>query len=149
MDTYGRRLTVDLPFGTAVEELVAALNANGVAILGRHDLRAFLDRYTQHDFREYALLEVAMPGVVLESLREDLTVGAVLPTTIAVFELADGETAVVVSEPFAALGSDAYWRRTHPHLAALADLTCDRLGRALKELEEAGRTAAALRALVS
>ncbi len=140
MDTYGRRITVDLPFETAIDELVRALDANGVAIVSRSDVRRFLDRYTHHDCRRYAWLETAIPGVVIETFRDDLTAGAVLPTTIAVFELADGETAIVVSEPFAGLGSDAGWRHSHRRLAALADLTCNRLGRALMTLERAART---------
>jgi hypothetical protein len=71
-----------------------------------------------------------------------------LVTTIAVFELADGETGLVVAEPFGGLGSDASWREAHPALAALADRTCDRLACALSAVEGAGRTDAYERATV-
>jgi uncharacterized protein (DUF302 family) len=145
MDTYGRRVTVDLPFDTAIDELLQTLKANGLAILGRTDVRDLLGRFAHHDFRRYVWIEVAIPSVALEALRTDLCVGAVLPTTIAVFELADGEVAVVVAEPFAALGSDAYWRRAQPHLAELADLTCAQLGKALMELDQNARTFATVR----
>jgi hypothetical protein len=71
-----------------------------------------------------------------------------LVTTIAVFELADGETALVVAEPFGGLGSNASWREANPALAALADRTCDRLARALSAMEDAARTDAYERAPV-
>ena len=112
-------------------------------------MRELLERTLEHDFRRYALLQVAVPHILLEALRDDLCVGAVLPSTIAVFELADGETAVVVSEPFGALGSNAQWRRDHSELAGLADLTCARLARALTEVEQAARRYALLRATVA
>jgi uncharacterized protein (DUF302 family) len=140
MNAYGRRVTVNMPFDVANDELLNALQDRGVARLGHTDVDDFLTRTVHHDFRRYAWFEVAIPDVVLDALRDDLCVGAVLPTTIALFEVADGQTVVVVSEPFAALGSDAGWRREHPRLAALADRTCDRLGRVLMDLERASRT---------
>jgi uncharacterized protein (DUF302 family) len=146
VESYGRRVVVDLPFVIALEELTQALADEGLTILGRTDVRQYLDRTTHHDFRRYALLEAALPEVVLAALQYDLAVGAILPTTIAVFELADGETATVVAEPFSALGSHAQWRRDRPELALLADRTCDHLARALTGLEEAARTHASLRA---
>ena len=148
MDTYGRRVTLALPFETAVDELATALKTNGFVILGRNDVHTLLERVVGCPFRPYTLLEVAMPNVLLDALRDDPAVGAVLPTTIAVFEVAATETAVLVSEPFAALGSDAHWRRTHRQVALLSDMTCDRLGRVLMELEEAARTIVELRRMI-
>jgi hypothetical protein len=91
------------------------------------------------------VLSVAVPAVLLNGLLANLSIGAVLPTGIAVFELADGETAIVVSEPFAPLGSDPKWREAVPHVAAMADQTCDRLARALQDVERAARAYASLR----
>jgi hypothetical protein len=54
-----------------------------------------------------------------------------------VFELADGETAVVVAEPFGGLAWAAEWRRTAPEMAALADQACEQLGRALSRFQHA------------
>ena len=107
MERYGRRVVVDLPFETAVDETIHALRAEGFDLAGRMDVRRFLVHTLHHDFRRYVLLEVVSPEVTLEALRQDLDVGAVLPTTCAIFELADGETAVVVAEPFG--GSGRKW----------------------------------------
>jgi hypothetical protein len=69
-------------------------------------------------------------------------VGAILPITIAVYELADGETAVVVSEPFAPVLADRGWREAAPRLARLADQESQLLARALSRLQrEASRYA--------
>jgi uncharacterized protein (DUF302 family) len=137
VERYGRRVVVDLPFENAVDETIHALRAEGFDLAGRMDVRRFLVHALSHDFRRYVLLEVVSPEVTLEALRQDLDVGAVLPTTCAIFELADGETAVVVAEPFGGLGSEVEWRRTAPALAALADRACEQVARALNGLQQA------------
>ena len=54
-----------------------------------------------------------------------------LPITITIFELADGETAVEVTEPFAPVISDTAWRHESPALAQVADCECAQVARAL------------------
>ena len=139
MRTYGRRVVVDMPFEAALVELMRALGYEGVSVLSNLDVRDFLDRSMQHEFRKYALLDVAIAHVVLEALREDLDAGTILATSIAVFELADGRTAVRVADPFVGLVADPEWWRSSPRLAALADETCQRLANVLMELEQAAR----------
>lgn len=149
METFGRRITLDLPFDVAVRELRAALAEQRISLLAQSDVHDYLERTVHHDIRRYALLVVAIPEVVLDALRLDLSIGPLLVTTVAVFELADGETEVVVAEPFAGLGSNASWRHACPKLAVLADRSCDQLARALSEMEEAARTCAYIRAAVA
>lgn len=120
MEDYGRRVVVDRPFDRAVVDVVQAL---------------------QHDFRRYVLLQAATPRVTLEALQDDLAVGAILPITVAVYELADGETAVVVSEPFAAVISEPGWRETAPHLARLADQESAQLARAVDRFQREAQPA--------
>jgi len=105
-------------------------------LVGRFDVREFLERTCQHDFRRYVLLDVAPAQTMLEALLEDFGAGAIVPTHVAVFELADGETAVYVAEPFGGLASDAPWRSASPRLAALADRTSSQLAHALDRLDE-------------
>jgi uncharacterized protein (DUF302 family) len=149
MEIYGRRVVVDMPIDAAITELTASLHDEGFTILSRVNVRQMLAQTLQADFRQYVLLEVALPHVVREALREDVGVGVILPTTIAVFELADGETAIAVADPFAGLTAEADWRRSAPHLAALADETCDRLAAALEELQQDARAFTAMRAAVT
>ena len=149
MEIYGRRVVVDMPLDSALTELTAALRDEGFTILSRVNLRQMLEQTVQADLRQYVLMEVALPDVVRDALREDIGVGVILPTAIAVFELADGETAIVVADPFAGLTAEPDWRRSSPQLAALADETCDRMAAALEELEQDARSFAAMRAAVS
>lgn len=148
METYGRRLVVDRPFAAALDAVTQALEAEGLDVIGRMDLRDAISRSTGQEIRRYVVLHAAAPGVLLQVVREDLGSPATLPAAVAVFELADGETAVIVSEPFAPLLADEAWRAAVPHIAAIADQECERVARALDRLKHAvtaagGRAAAA------
>jgi uncharacterized protein (DUF302 family) len=139
MEPYGRRVVVDLPFELTLTEVLRALQDETIEVIGRCDVRRLLEHTLQQDCRRYVLLDVMSPSVALDALRHDVSVGAVLPATIAVFELADGETAVVVAEPFGGLGSEREWRRTAPYMAALADQACEQLARAVSRFQHAAR----------
>ena len=137
MKRYGRRLVVDLPYELALAEAMWALHEEMIEVIGHCDVREFIDRRLHHPLRRYVLLEVASPELTLHALRRDLEVGPVLPTTIALFELADGETAVIAAEPFGGLAADPQWRETDPSLAAIADQAGGQLARALRRLQQA------------
>jgi uncharacterized protein (DUF302 family) len=134
MSDYGRRIVVDSDFARTVDNVVRAFKDEGLDVISRFDVRDYLRHTIQHDFRSYVLLQVSAPRLMLEALRDDLGVGAILPITIAVHELADGETAVVASEPFGAVLGDAAWRRAAPALAELADEESAQVARALSRL---------------
>ncbi len=128
---------MDLPFELTLAEAMWALHEEMIEVIGHCDVREFIDRRLHQGFRRYVLLEAASPTLTLHALRQDLGVGAVLPTTIAMFELADGETAVIVAEPFGGFSSDPQWRQAAPSLAAIADQASEQLARALSRLQQA------------
>ena len=135
VEDYGRRLVVNLPFDRAVIDVIRVLREEGLDVTGRFNVREYLRRRLHHDFRRYVLLQATSPQLMLDALGHDLGVGAILPVTIAVYELADGETAVLVSEPFAPVVSDQAWREAAAELASLADQESEQLGRALARLQ--------------
>ena len=137
MHGYERLVIVDLPFDVAVSETIEALRCEGLDVATRFDVAEYLDRTVHHDFRNYLLLEIVAPQAILDVLGDDLSAGAILPTTMAIFELADGETAVAVAEPFAGIGSDSEWREAAPSMGAVADRVCDQLARAVTRLQQA------------
>ena len=51
-----------------------------------------------HEFRQYMLLEAWVPALAFEEIRADLDEGAATPIRFAVYELADGETAITVDQ---------------------------------------------------
>ncbi len=132
MNDYGCRVVVDLGFEAALGEASRAIREEGLQIVARIDVRNHFWRDIMPHFRQYFLLQVWSPELALETLRRDLDVGTLLPTTFAVYELADDKTAVVAKE--SPLAADPQWRRDNPAIAALADAESERVARALERL---------------
>lgn len=135
MTDFGRRVIVDADFDRTLIETMRAIQLEGLDILTRLDLREHLKRHANHECRRYVLLQVASPGLMLRALQTDIESGPFLPITLGIYELADGETAVEATEPFAPAISDAAWRRESPALAELADRESAQLARALARLQ--------------
>jgi uncharacterized protein (DUF302 family) len=94
----GRRVLIDLPFETAVGAATRAIHLEGLAIIARIDVRDHFKSELHHDFRQYVLLETWVPALAFEEIKADLDDGAQAPIRFAVYELADGETAVTVDQ---------------------------------------------------
>ena len=147
MQDYGRRLVIDSTFDRAVNETVEAFQDEGLDIIGRVDVRDYARRKLHHDFRRYVLLQALPARLTVDALRQDLDAGTVLPATVAIYELADGETAVVAGQPFAPVLSDPSWQASVPELARLAERESEQIARALMRLQRlAGQPAPAARA---
>lgn len=131
MDDYGRRIILDVPFERAVADTSEAFRAEGFDVVSTLDVRGYLARNAHHECRRYLLLQMLLPQLTLDALRHDPEIGPILPTTIAVYELPDGETAVVASPSLAPVESDFGWQAERPAIAALADRASERLARAL------------------
>jgi hypothetical protein len=69
--------------------------------------------------------------VAFDALRLTLDAGPLLTTTLAIYELADGQTAIATRESLAPVADDPAWRRQSPALAALADRERERISRAI------------------
>lgn len=144
MNDYGRRIVVDLGFDAVVGEASRAIREEGLQMIARIDVRDHFWRDLGHDFRHYFLIEAWSPELALEALRHNLDVGTILPTTFAIYELADGETAVVMSEPLSRMAAEPDWRRDTPALAAIADRESARAARVLVRLQDTSSSQAAV-----
>ena len=94
----GRRVLIDLPFETAVGATTGAIQREGLTVIARIDVREHFKTELHHGFRQYMLLEAWVPALAFEEIRADLDEGARTPIRFAVYELADGETAVTVDQ---------------------------------------------------
>jgi uncharacterized protein (DUF302 family) len=94
----GRHVVVDLSYEEALGATARAIQAEGLEVIARVDVRDRFRIVLGHDFRRYTLLEAWAVREALELLTADLDRGATLPIRFAVFELADGETAVVADD---------------------------------------------------
>jgi uncharacterized protein (DUF302 family) len=139
MDDYGRRVVLDVPFQLAVAETSQVLREEGLDIVARFDVREYLVRTLHHDCRKYVLLEALAPELTLEALQHDPGIGPILPITVGIFELADGETAVVASPPLAPVLSDFGWREATPALTTIGDRASEQLAQALDRLQRTAR----------
>jgi uncharacterized protein (DUF302 family) len=137
MDDNGRRIILDVVFDTAVTETLKAFHSEGFDMASTLDVRSYLQHHVHHECRRYLLFNFLLPQVTLEALQHDPELGAVLQTTIAVYELPDGETAVVARPSVAHAMTDWGERVSSPVLAALADRAGERLARALDRLRRA------------
>ena len=137
MQDYGRRIVVDLPFDRAVHETVEAFQAEGLDIIGRVDVSDYAQTRLHHDLRRYVLLQALPARLVVDALRHDLDAGPMLTATVAIYELADGETAIVAAEPFAPLLSDPAWQMAAPELARVAEQEGEMVARALMRVQHA------------
>lgn len=135
MDDYGRRVILDVPFDLAVAETSQVLREEGLDVVARFDVRDYLVRTLHHECRRYMLLEALAPELMLEALQHDPGIGPILPVTVGVYELADGETAVVASPPLAPVLSDFGWRAATPALATIGDRASEQLAQALDRLQ--------------
>ena len=136
MEDYGRRIILDIPFEQAAAHATHALHAEGFDVVATVDVRHYLARSAHHDCRRYLLLEALLPQVTLDALQHDSGIGPMLPTTIAIYELADGETAVAASPALAPVAFDLGWRAGRPAIAAIADRAAERLARTFARLQE-------------
>ena len=141
MQDYGRRVVVDLTFDRAVHETVEAFQAEGLDILGRVDVSDYAQTRLHHDLRRYVLLQALPASLTIEALQHDLDAGPMLTATVAIYELADGETAIVAAEPFAPLLADPAWQMAAPELARVADQESEQVARALMRLQHAASRA--------
>lgn len=135
MTDYGRRLILDADFDRTLLETMRAVQLEGLDIITRFDVREHLKRHAHHECRRYVLLQVASPQLMLRALQTDIESGPFLPMTLGVYELADGETAVEATAPFAPVISEPAWRHASPALAALGDAESGMLANALRRLQ--------------
>lgn len=136
MNDYGRRrIVVDSGFEAVVGELSRAINEEGLQMIARVDVRDRFWRDLARDFRRYLLIEAWSPELALDALSHDVEVETILPTTFVIYELADGETAIVAGDPLAPVAAVPGWRRNAPRLAAIADQESGRVARVLARLK--------------
>jgi uncharacterized protein (DUF302 family) len=135
MIEHGRRIVVDLDFETALGEAARALRDEGLQTIARIDVRDHFRRDLARDFRQYSVIDAWSPRLAIAALARDLDAGAILPTRLALYELADGETAIVAAEPLASTMSEPEWQRHSPELAMLAREESRRIARVLERLQ--------------
>jgi uncharacterized protein (DUF302 family) len=128
---YGLRVTLPVPYETAVDRATAALQAEGFGILTTIDVKETIKKKLDRDFRKYAILGACNPPLADRALAAELEVGLLLPCNVVVYETGPKESVVSAMAPLAALGVVG----PNPGLREVAEEADARLRRALTTLE--------------
>src|SRR5215831_15644780 len=101
---YGLKVSVNLPYETAVSRATDALKQQGFGVLTTIDVKATLKAKLDRDFRKYLILGACNPPLADRALHAELEVGLLLPCNVIVYETAPGTSVVAAMAPMAALG---------------------------------------------
>ena len=127
---YGMRVHLDLSYNDAIEQVTAALKAEGFGVLTTIDVQATLKQKLDVDFRRYVILGACNPPLAHRALTTELEIGLLLPCNVIVYEAEGGAGSVVsIVDPHAMLGTGI-----NPALAPVADEAAARLRRVLAEI---------------
>jgi uncharacterized protein (DUF302 family) len=96
--SYGRSITLDAPFGDAVERVRAALGDQGFGVLTEIDVKATLENKLGEKIEDYLILGACNPPLASRALAADRSIGLLLPCNVVV-RAADGQTVVEVLDP--------------------------------------------------
>jgi uncharacterized protein (DUF302 family) len=101
---YGLKVTLNVPYETAVSRAADALKAQGFGVLTTIDVQQTLKAKLDRDFRKYVILGACNPTLAARALDAELDVGLLLPCNVVVYESAPQTSVVVAMAPLAALG---------------------------------------------
>ncbi len=127
---YGLRVEVPVDYDTAVDEITAALKAQGFGVLTTIDVKATMKQKLDKDFRRYVIIGACNPPLAHRALETELEIGLLLPCNVIVYETVPGKSAVAAMAPAGAMGVVG-----NPALLPVAEEAEQRLRHALASLE--------------
>ncbi|MGE5246144.1 MAG: DUF302 domain-containing protein [Betaproteobacteria bacterium] len=130
---YGLRVSLSVPFDTALQRATDALKAEGFGVLTTIDVQQTLKTKLDRTFRKYVILGACNPPLADRALHAELEIGLLLPCNVVVYEDGAGKSVVAAIAPLAALGTVG----PNAELQAVAQEADSKLRRALTALESA------------
>ncbi len=86
MSELAHEITLPLPYDQALEQVIAALKAEGFGVLTRVDIHDAFKEKLGADFRHYSILGACNPPLALKALSARPDAGMMLPCNVTVEE---------------------------------------------------------------
>lgn len=99
----GFTVQLDAPYEAALEQVTAALKAQGFGVLTKIDVQATLKEKLNIDRAPYAILGACNPPLAHRALELAPEVGLLLPCNVIVYANADGGSTVSIVDPMGML----------------------------------------------
>lgn len=99
MSTLGINIYLEIEYETALEQVTAALQAEGFGVLTEIDVKATLKQKLDVDFRPYKILGACNPPLAYQALSAAPEAGLLLPCNVTVSQEADGRILVSFIDP--------------------------------------------------
>ena len=88
--SYGRTITLDLPYDQAVPKVKETFKEHGFGTLTEIDVRATMAEKLGEEMEDYVILGVCNPQLAHRALGVDRNIGLLLPCTVVVRSTDDG-----------------------------------------------------------
>ena len=102
-EELGFEVRLNQPYAQALENVTAALKAEGFGVVTSIDMRATFNEKLGEDFRPYTILGACNPSLAHRMLIQDPVVGLLLPCNVTVEEDAQESSVVRFANPEAIL----------------------------------------------
>ncbi|MFB6310769.1 MAG: DUF302 domain-containing protein [Salinirussus sp.] len=126
---YTRQVRIQADFETVVATVESALEKHGFGILCDIDVRATMADKLDREFRNYRILGACNPPLAADALNAEITLGALLPCNVVVYETDDGDVVVAAVDPEVLVGI-----ADNPGLESIADEVAARFDDVLAEV---------------
>ncbi len=124
----GIRKTAKGTFDEVLARIPEALKTEGFGILTRIDVKQTMKEKLGAEFRRYQILGACNPTYAHQALSADLSIGALLPCSVAVWEEDDGRVTVNAVDPMQTIAA------ADERFRAVAQEVREKLARALERL---------------
>jgi uncharacterized protein (DUF302 family) len=101
--TYYFASTLAIPFDDAVEEVTAALRAEGFGVLTVIDVKKTLKSKLNIEFPRYVILGACNPTMAHEALQVENKIGTMLPCNVIVRDAGDDKIEVAAVDPVSSM----------------------------------------------